>query len=130
MHAHIMELKALERFCGASDTYELLWQMLYDQFFSSLSEPGSVQLLSSEAEPHYFSTTRESFPPFPGELWQLLYPSVLFLPTVVSTEQKQSLVRISPLVGASAMRHLPYAAVAAFSLASQPMSLNQYTYVE
>lgn len=56
--------------------------------------------------------------------------SVLFLPTVVSTEEKPSLVRISPLVGASAMRHLPYAAVAAFSLASQPTSLNQYTYVE
>lgn len=71
---NILELKALGRFCGASDTSELLWQMLYDQFFSSLSEPGSVQLLSSEAGPHYFSTTRESFPPFPGELWQLLYP--------------------------------------------------------
>ena len=40
--------------------------MLYDQFFSSLSVPGSVQLLSSEAEPHYFFNHTGILPSLPG----------------------------------------------------------------
>lgn len=48
------------------------------------------------------------------------------LPTVVSVEQKQSLVLISPVVSTSAMRHLPYGAVAGFSMALRSICLNQY----
>lgn len=44
------------------------------------SVPWSLQLLSSEVEPHYYSTTWESPPPHPGEIWQLLNPSILLSP--------------------------------------------------
>lgn len=44
-----------------------------------------------------------------------------------SVLNSNSLVQISLLVGTTAMRHLPYAAVAGFSMALQSISLNQYT---
>lgn len=95
--------------------------MFYDQFFSSLSVPRSLQLLSSEVEPHYYSTAWESLPLFPREIWQLLSPYCGHrrIETESGSDQPS-------IVGTSAMRHLPYAAVAGFSMALPSISLNQY----
>ena len=95
--------------------------MSYDQFFSSLSVPRTLKLLSSEVQPHYYSTAWESLPLFPREIWQLLSPYCGYrrIETESGSDQPS-------IVGTSAMRHPPYAAVAGSSVALQSISLNQY----
>lgn len=75
-----MGLKATEGFlwCGWhfwTSMTNVLWPVILLP-----SVPCCLELLSGEVEPHYFSTTWESLPPFLGEIWQLLNRSVLLSP--------------------------------------------------
>lgn len=115
--------KALECFLWCQWHFWTSMTNVYDQFFSSLSVPCSLKLLSSEVEPHYYSTTWESLPLFQREIWQLLNPSILPSLYCVQCRIETCLVLINLLVGTSAMHHLPYAV---FFMALQSISLNQY----
>lgn len=88
-----------------------------------------LQLHSSEVQPNYYSSTWESLSSCFREIWQFLNPSILLL--LLPPDCGHCCIETEPgsdhSSSTSAMRHLPYAAVAGFSMASQALSLNQYT---
>lgn len=88
-----------------------------------------LQLHSSEVQPNYYSSTWESLSSCSREIWQFLNPSILLL--LLPPYCGHCWIETEPgsdhPSSTSAMRHLPYAAVAGFSMASQALSLNQYT---